>query len=83
MEISFYFCVRFAAVTAFVGSFNVDINKILAVFQHLKCAFCLTFKVCVDVAGCTLYVGSFHTCADADTFEKVNCRNNCAVKIIK
>ena len=67
-----YFIFGFISVTALVGSFDVNINKVAAVFEFLKSAFSLALKVGIDITSSTLNLGYAHICAKTDTLEQVN-----------
>lgn len=50
---SLNFVLNLSSVTAFIGSFNMDIYKIRTVFEFINCGFALSVKVCVNIACCS------------------------------
>ena len=48
---SLYFIFNLSSVTAFIGSFNMDIYKVRTVLKFIKLRLCLlSVKVCVNIA---------------------------------
>ena len=73
-----YFVLNLSSVTAFIGSFNMDIYKIRTVFEFINCGFALSVKVCINVTCCTFNIKALHACTNCNAFEKVNSRNHTA-----
>lgn len=64
--------VGFSAVSAFIGSFNVNVNEVV-VLQRINSRLCLAAVVCVKVARRALNFYNVAARADSDTLDEVDC----------
>ena len=71
-----YLIVNLITMTAFIGSFNMDIYKILAALQCVNSRLSLTVKVCIYVACCTVNLDNVHSGELADTSEQIDRRDH-------
>ena len=61
--------VGFRAVTAFVGSLHMDVDKIVSVPERPDGGFRFARIIGVDISGRALHVNGMHSGADADALD--------------
>ena len=78
----FNFIFRFKTMSAFVGSFNMNVNKVASALKRVYRRFCFSAEIGVYISRGALHVNYLHSRKLSYTLKKVYGGNHCAFKPI-